>query len=203
MNTRIQVEHPVTEAVTGVDLVEMQIRIACGAPLPFSQEQIRPKGHAIEVRLYAEDPENGFAPATGSLLRYQIPTGPGVRVDDGFAEGMQVTAAFDPMLAKLIVHAGDRKRAIEQTLMALNDTLILGVATNTDYLKRILAHPAFKAGRIHTGFIPRHREDLKPPPLSIDQCNLLLAAAALSNREFTDPAFKIPEPYASIGNWRN
>ncbi|MGW8186610.1 MAG: acetyl-CoA carboxylase biotin carboxylase subunit [Desulfobacterales bacterium] len=203
MNTRIQVEHPVTEMVTGIDLVELQIGIARGERLPFSQEQVRAKGHAIEMRLYAEDADNDFLPATGQLLRYRLPAGEGIRVDDGFDEGMRVSSSFDPMLAKLIAHGNNRQEAIERALQALNETLVLGTATNTDFLKRILSHSVFTAGQIDTGFIPQYREDLKPPELTRDQRDLLLAAAVLGSREFTDAALKVPEPYASIGNWRN
>ena len=203
MNTRIQVEHPVTEMVTDIDLVELQIGIARNERLPFSQEQVRARGHAIEMRLYAEDADNDFLPASGQLLRYRLPAGEGIRVDDGFTEGMQVSSAFDPMLAKLIAHGHNRKQAIERALQALNDTLVLGIATNTDYLKRILSHSAFTSGQIDTGFIPRYHEDLKPPALTREQRDLLLAAAVLANREFTDATLKAPEPYASIGNWRN
>jgi len=203
MNTRLQVEHPVTEMVTGLDLVELQIRVARDEYLPLVQDEIRAKGHAIELRLYAEDPENNFLPATGKLLAYSLPRGDGIRVENGFAQGMKVSSAFDPMLAKLIVHSRDRDKAIELALQALSDTLILGVTTNLDYLARILSHSAYAEGRINTGFILRYDVDLSPPPLSEEQRNLLLAAAALSSREFTDPAFNAPEPYASIGNWRN
>ncbi len=203
MNTRLQVEHPVTEMVTGLDLVELQIRIACGEPLPLHQEQIKHQGHAIEVRLYAEDPEKDFLPATGTLFDYSLPSGAGLRVENGFARGMRITSAFDPMLAKLVAHGKNRQHAIERAITALENTLVLGVTTNADYLIRILSHPEFASGRIDTGFIPRHHTDLNPPPLTDEQRNLLLAAAALGSREFTDPAFSIPEPYASIGNWRN
>jgi propionyl-CoA carboxylase alpha chain/3-methylcrotonyl-CoA carboxylase alpha subunit/acetyl-CoA/propionyl-CoA carboxylase biotin carboxyl carrier protein len=203
MNTRLQVEHPVTEMVTGLDLVELQVRVAQGEALPFNQDQIQAKGHAIELRLYAEDPENDFLPATGPLLAYRMPTGEAVRVENGFAEGMTVSSAFDPMLAKLIVHGRDRDQAIERGLKALKDTLVLGVTTNADYLARILSHPAYIAGQLHTGFIPQHTEDLRSPTLSEEERNLLLAAAALSNRDFTDPAFQVPEPYTFLGNWRN
>ena len=203
MNTRIQVEHPVTEMVTGLDLVEWQIRIARGERLPWAQQQIEATGHAIELRLYAEDPENDFMPATGDLLVYDLPRGEGIRVDDGFSEGMAVSSAFDPMLAKLIVHGRDRGEALERALKALRETTILGLTTNVDYLHRILSHPDFASGRIHTGFVSLHEADLKPPPLTGSQRNLLLAAAALSNHELTDPEFGVPEPYASIGSWRN
>ncbi len=203
MNTRIQVEHPVTEMVTGLDLVALQIGISRGERLPLAQERVHAKGHAIEMRLYAEDADNDFLPATGQLLRYRLPTGEGIRVDDGFAEGMRVSSAFDPMLAKLIVHGNNRKHAIERAVEALNETLVLGVATNTDYLKRILSHSAFTAGQIDTGFIPRYAEDLKPRALTREQRDLLLAAAVLGSREFTDATLKVPEPYATIGSWRN
>ncbi|MFZ3048031.1 MAG: biotin carboxylase N-terminal domain-containing protein [Desulfatirhabdiaceae bacterium] len=203
MNTRIQVEHPVTEMVTGIDLVEMQIRVARGERLPFHQDEIKPKGHAIELRLYAENPENDFLPATGQLLTYRLPVGDYVRVDNGFAEGMKVTSAFDPMLAKLITHGETREKAIERAQKAIANTLVLGVTTNADYLARIIAHPAFSSGQIHTGFIPQYRNDLKPPTLTEEQLNLLLAAAALSSRELINPYFEPREPYSSIGKWRN
>ncbi len=203
MNTRLQVEHPVTEMVTGVDLVQLQICVARGESLPLMQEQVQTTGHAIEMRLYAEDPENDFLPATGQLLAYQLPSGEKVRVENGFAEGMVVSSAFDPMLAKLIVHDVDRKAALEQGIKALKDTLILGVTTNTDYLVRILSHPSFLAGKVDTDFIPQYAEDLKSPTLNKEELNMLLAATALSSSEFVDPAFKVPEPHCFLGNWRN
>jgi propionyl-CoA carboxylase alpha chain/3-methylcrotonyl-CoA carboxylase alpha subunit/acetyl-CoA/propionyl-CoA carboxylase biotin carboxyl carrier protein len=203
MNTRIQVEHPVTEMVTGLDLVEWQVRIARGEALPWVQQQIEARGHAIEMRLYAEDPENGFVPATGDLLVYELPRGEGIRVDDGFSEGMAVSSAFDPMLAKLIVHGEDRDQALERAAKALEETTVLGVTTNVDYLGRIVSHPDFAAGQVHTGFISLSEVELRPPPLSAGQRDLLLAAAALGSHEFTDPEFGIPEPYSSIGGWRN
>jgi propionyl-CoA carboxylase alpha chain/3-methylcrotonyl-CoA carboxylase alpha subunit/acetyl-CoA/propionyl-CoA carboxylase biotin carboxyl carrier protein len=203
MNTRLQVEHPVTEMVTGLDLVELQIRIARGEAMSLTQNQVQTHGHAIELRLYAEDPENDFLPATGQLLAYRMPTSDAVRVENGFVEGMVVSSAFDPMLAKLIVHGKDRSTAIERGLKALRETLVLGVTTNVDYLTRILSHPAYEAGQIHTDFIPHYAADLYPPPLSEAKRNLLLAAAALSSREFTDPAFEVPEPYSFLGDWRN
>jgi propionyl-CoA carboxylase alpha chain/3-methylcrotonyl-CoA carboxylase alpha subunit/acetyl-CoA/propionyl-CoA carboxylase biotin carboxyl carrier protein len=203
MNTRIQVEHPVTEMVTGIDLVELQVRIAQGERLPRELAQAKARGHAIEVRLYAEDPEDGFMPCTGQLLRYLLPEGEGVRVDSGFEEGMHVSSAFDPMLAKLIFHGSTRNQAIERGLSALRRTAILGVTTNADYLGAIVSHPHFKDGMTHTGFVRQHEEELRPPPLAARERDLLLAAAALSGREFIDPAFDVPEPYAAIGGWRN
>jgi acetyl/propionyl-CoA carboxylase alpha subunit len=203
MNTRLQVEHPVTEMVTGVDLVELQIRIARGENLPMRQDQIRSQGHAVEMRVYAEDPDNDFLPATGRLLTYRWPEGEGIRVDHGFTQGMKVTSAFDPMLAKLIVHGKDRNEAIQRAVFALEGSLVLGVTTNIDFLKQVLSTPDFETGFIDTGFIPHHAENLHPRPLTEKQRNLLLAAAALSHRDFIDPDFNVPEPYAAIGNWRN
>ncbi|MGD9973461.1 MAG: acetyl/propionyl/methylcrotonyl-CoA carboxylase subunit alpha [Desulfatirhabdiaceae bacterium] len=203
MNTRIQVEHPVTEMVTGIDLIEMQIRIAREEPLPFHQQDIRTEGHAIELRLYAEDPENDFLPTTGQILAYHMPTGDHIRVDDGFAEGMNVTSAFDPMLAKLITHGATREEAVERTRKAISDTLVLGVTTNADFLERIVSHPAFAAGHVHTGFLSRHGQELNPPVLTDEQRGLLLSAAALNSREFINPYFEAMEPYTRIGNWRN
>jgi acetyl-CoA/propionyl-CoA carboxylase biotin carboxyl carrier protein len=203
MNTRIQVEHPVTEMVTGVDIVELQIRVARGETLPFDQDQIKSTGHAIEMRLYAEDPDNDFLPAIGQLLTYQLPEGEGIRVDNGFTEGMKVTSAFDPMLAKLIIHGKDRNDAVTRAIWALKQSRVLGVTTNIDFLKQILSHPDFSKGKIDTGFIPRHAKELNPPPLTDEQRDLLLAAAALSHHDFINPDFNVPEPYATIGNWRN
>ena len=202
MNTRIQVEHPVTEMVTGIDIVEMQVRIAQGEPLPFHQEDIKPVGNAIELRIYAEDPENDFMPTTGQVLSFSLPRGDSVRVDHGLTEGIKVTAAFDPMLAKLIVHGKTREEAIRQVRNAIADTWILGVTTNADYLARVVSHPAFASGLIHTGFIPKHSGDLKPPELTTHQRYLLVTAVALGSREISDPEFVVEEPYASIGMWR-
>ncbi|MEX1303314.1 MAG: hypothetical protein AB1Z16_14225, partial [Desulfotignum sp.] len=148
-------------------------------------------------------PEKEFMPATGQLLVFHLPQGEGIRVENGFVQGMQVSAAFDPMLAKLIVHDTNRKQTIDLALQALRDTLVLGVTTNSDFLMRILSHPAYVSGRIHTGFIPQHQTDLLPPTLTHAQRSLLLAAAALSSREFMDTAFAVPEPHAFFGNWRN
>ena len=203
MNTRLQVEHPVTEEVFGLDLVELQIRVARGEALSLDPSQLKAQGHAIELRLYAEDPEGDFLPSTGRLLAFDMAQGEGVRVENGFAPGMRVFSAFDPMLAKLITHGKDRDQALERACRALDQTLVLGVTTNVDYLARILAHADFKAGCIHTGFLPDHENDLEPPPLTHREIKLLLAATALRARAFTDPAFDLPHPHSCIGNWRN
>jgi len=201
MNTRIQVEHPITEAITGVDIVEQQIRVARGEELSLRQSDIKFSGHAIEVRLYAEDCDNDFAPATGPLLVYR--PAEGIRFDNGFNEGQAVTSAFDPMLAKIVVHGENRNEAITKAIDGCENTLVMGVTTNADFLKRILKHPAFVAGKTHTGFIPEHSESLAAPELNDDQLQVLLTAAALSNRAFNDPELAAPELHANIGNWRN
>ena len=165
MNTRLQVEHPVTEAITGLDLVAWQIRVACGEPLPLTQEQVPLIGHAIEVRLYAEDPANEFLPATGTLALYrESAPGEGRRVDSGVSEGDVVSPFYDPMLGKLIAWGQDREQARLRLLAMLDEFAIGGLKTNIAFLRRILAHPAFAEAELDTGFIPRHQDVLLPPP---------------------------------------
>jgi 3-methylcrotonyl-CoA carboxylase alpha subunit len=156
MNTRLQVEHPVTEIVTGLDLVRHQLRIAAGEPLDLNQAEIAPRGHAIEARLYAEDPANGYLPSTGRLLVFASSRSPGVRVDTGVAAGDEVSIYYDPMLAKLIVAAEDRPAAIARLRQALDHFAVLGVQTNLPLLKAIAAHPDFEAGRTTTAFLQQH-----------------------------------------------
>jgi propionyl-CoA carboxylase alpha chain/3-methylcrotonyl-CoA carboxylase alpha subunit/acetyl-CoA/propionyl-CoA carboxylase biotin carboxyl carrier protein len=181
----------------------MQIRIAQGEPLPFAQDQINIQGHAIELRIYAEDPENDFMPTTGQILSYSFPHANGIRVDDGLAEGMKVTSAYDPMLAKLIVYGSTRQEALLKAQQAIAETWILGITNNADYLARIIAHPVFVSGLTHTGFIHVHAGDLTLPQLSEQQRQLLVAAVALGSRDINDPEFIVKEPYASMGMWRN
>ena len=156
MNTRLQVEHPVTESVTGLDLVRHQIRIAAGEPLGLEQEAITPRGHAIEVRLYAEDPANGYLPSTGDVLVFEPPRAPGVRVDTGITAGSEVSVHYDPMLAKLIVSAENRPAAIERLQSALDAFAVLGVATNIRLLRAIAADADFQAGNATTAFLETH-----------------------------------------------
>ncbi|MFM8320567.1 MAG: hypothetical protein ACKOC5_06585, partial [Chloroflexota bacterium] len=163
MNTRLQVEHPVTELVTGLDLVQWQVRIAAGERLPFDQADLQQHGHAIECRLYAEDPAAGFLPATGRLLRLVEPKGPGVRVDSGVTSGDEITIHYDPMIAKLIVHAEDRPAAIRKMLAALNETILLGLTHNVPFLQALLEHPDFAAGRVHTTWIEQELAGWQPP----------------------------------------
>ena len=164
MNTRLQVEHPVTEAITRLDLVAWQIRVAQGEPLPITQEQVPLRGHAIEVRLYAEDPANEFLPATGRLEIYlESAKGPGRRVDSGVSEGDEISPFYDPMLGKLIAWGEDREQARLRLLSMLDEFAIAGVRTNLAFLRRIIAHPAFAEAELDTGFIPRYQSELLPP----------------------------------------
>ncbi len=181
MNTRLQVEHPITEMTTGIDLVRWQLLVAQGRPLPLSQDQIRFEGHSIEARLYAEDADHGFLPATGTVGRLELPGGPGVRCDTGLFEGMEVTPYYDPMLAKIIVHAPTRDEAIDRMRRALSEVTITGVTTNLPLLRRTLVHPAFRSGRYDTGTIAAHPE-LTGTPLSENRRrNVALIAALMAH----------------------
>ncbi len=178
MNTRLQVEHPVTEFVTGLDIVQWQIRIAAGERLPFQQADLGQRGHAIEARLYAEDPANDFLPATGPLLQIVEPMGPGVRVDSGFTSGDEITIHYDALLAKVITFAADRPSAIRKLQTALQETILLGVTTNWQFLQAVLADPDFLNGSFYTTWIEEHYDNWKPP-----LCDLppeVLVAAALT-----------------------
>ncbi|MFF7709082.1 biotin carboxylase N-terminal domain-containing protein [Pseudomonas sp. NPDC007930] len=179
MNTRLQVEHPVTEAITGLDLVAWQLRVANGEALPIGQAQVPLHGHAIEVRLYAEDTDQGFLPASGHLSLYQEPpAGDGRRVDSGVAEGDSVSPFYDPMLAKLIAWGEDREQARGRLLAMLQGTAVGGFATNLGFLRRVLAHPAFAEGGADTGFIERYLADLVPSRSPLPDAFWVLAAQA-------------------------
>jgi 3-methylcrotonyl-CoA carboxylase alpha subunit len=180
MNTRLQVEHPVTEAITGLDLVEWQLRVAAGEKLPLAQDAIRLNGHAIEARLYAEDPRADFLPSTGTLERLHLPET--VRVDSGVREGDPVTPFYDPMIAKVIAHADTREAGAAELAHALEETQIAGLRTNTAFLIRALKHPDFISGEIDTGFIPRHQAGLIPSK-SEPSLHQLAEAALLLVRE--------------------
>lgn len=155
MNTRLQVEHPVTEAVVGVDLVHAQLRVAGGEPLPFAQGLISQRGHAIECRIYAEDPARQFLPQAGTILLYHEPRGPGIRVDSGVGQGSVVSVHYDPLLAKLIVSAETRDAARRRAIIALRNFAILGIRTNIPFLLQLLDHPDFVNASIDTGFLDR------------------------------------------------
>ena len=176
MNTRLQVEHPVTEMVTGLDLVKLQFQVAAGEPLPFTQADVQQRGHAIECRLYAEDAANNFLPAIGPLLRFIPPDGPGIRVDAGVQSGDVISIHYDPMIAKIIVHDVDRTAAIQRMQNALAQTVALGTITNREFLMALLAHPAFAAGEVDTHFVDAHLDELLPTLSSPPDVALIAAA---------------------------
>ncbi|MFK3793947.1 acetyl/propionyl/methylcrotonyl-CoA carboxylase subunit alpha [Pseudomonas piscis] len=205
MNTRLQVEHPVTEAITGLDLVAWQIRVARGETLPMTQDQVPLLGHAIEVRLYAEDPGNDFLPATGRLELYrESANGPGRRVDSGVEEGDSVSPFYDPMLGKLIAWGEDREQARLRLLSMLDEFAIGGLKTNLAFLRRIIAHPAFAEAQLDTGFIARYQEQLLPAARELDQDFWQAAAQAYSQslvrRERQDDPHS---PWAAVDGWRS
>jgi 3-methylcrotonyl-CoA carboxylase alpha subunit len=181
MNTRLQVEHPVTEQITGQDLVEWQIRVARGEKLPLGQDQIKAAGHAVEVRLYAEDPERDFLPQIGKLTHLRWPEG--VRIDSGVRRGDTVSMHYDPMLAKIIAYGADRAEAIGRLHRALSEAEVTGVATNRKFLQSIIGHPAFAKGEVDTGFIPRHAADLKAKGGNESVLTALAALAVLRKAE--------------------
>ena len=183
MNTRLQVEHPVTEMVTGLDLVEWQFRVAAGEKLPLKQEEIRLQGHAVEVRLYAEDPENGFLPSTGKIHALQFPSGGGIRIDTGVEAGGEVTPFYDPMIAKLIAHAPTREEALDRLAWALDRTIIAGPRSNVAFLHSLVMLPAVRAGKIDTGLIERDSAALGTAPRPTDFAAAARAVETLIVRE--------------------
>ncbi len=183
MNTRLQVEHPVTEVITGRDLVKEQIRVARGEPLSFRQEDLDIRGHAIEARVYAEDPRNGFLPDIGRLTTYVRPGGPGVRVDDGYEQGMEIPVHYDPMIAKLIAAGRERDEAIGRMIRAIDEYEISGVATTLPFCRYVMEHPAFRSGDFDTHFIDTHFR-----PDALDAGDGGWAAAALATQWSGQPA---------------
>lgn len=184
MNTRLQVEHPVTEMITGLDLVEWQLRVAFGEPLPLTQDQISRRGHSFEARIYAEDSESGFLPATGTIAEWRQPEpAEWLRIDSGFRAGDAITANYDPMIAKLIVHGDDRRQALHRLNRALDGFRITGVKTNVAFLKTLASRPEVAAGDMDTGFIERELTTLVTPPLDISPADLAAAVAAVLMRE--------------------
>ena len=205
MNTRLQVEHPITEAVVGIDLVRAQILVAGGAALPWRQEDVVQRGHAIECRICAEDPSQGFMPQAGRLLVYRQPVRPGVRIDSGVAEGGEVPVYYDPMMAKLVAHAETREAAIARAREALREFPILGFATNVPFLLRVLEQPRFLDGTLDTGFLDAEGASLcGPEPLPA-----AALAAAVVHRD-KQPAghaggsrtTALPDPWARLTEWR-
>ena len=200
MNTRLQVEHPVTELITGVDLVEQMIRVAAGEPLTFGQQDLRIDGWAVEARVYAEDPARGFLPSTGRLRRYVEPEGEGVRVDSGVAEGGEVSMFYDPMIAKLCAWAPTRQQAIDRVGEALDGYVIRGLNHNIPFLASLLAHPRFRAGRLTTGFIAEeYGERFERPELDGDEAARLAAIAVAMRLAEAGRAGKIS---GQLAGWR-
>ncbi len=179
MNTRLQVEHPVTETITGLDLVELQLHVAAGGRLPFAQGDLSITGHAVEARLYAEDPERGFLPSTGKLWSLQLPEGEGIRVDAGVEEGGEVTPFYDPMIAKIIAKGATRLEALDRLAAALGDTIVAGPKTNARFLKKLCEAEGFRAGQFDTGFIERHAEALGAAALPLDRAAVAAGAIML------------------------
>ena len=202
MNTRLQVEHPVTEMVTGLDLVEWQLRVAAGEALPLVQEQIALRGHAIEARLYAEDPERGFLPSTGRLLHLSLPAESlYVRVDSGVEEGDTITPHYDPMIAKLVVWDRSRELAVHRMQQALADTRVAGPASNVDFLGRLVACPAFAQGRLDTGLIEREHDHLFPAPSDPPYEALMLATLATLLRETGEAGGRLRSKHDPHSPW--
>jgi 3-methylcrotonyl-CoA carboxylase alpha subunit len=183
MNTRLQVEHPVTEAITGLDLVEWQFRVAAGEKLPLRQDEVPLSGHAVEARLYAEDPEHGFLPSTGRLAGLRFPQGEGLRIDSGVAEGDAVTPFYDPMIAKVIAHASTRGEALERLADALERTVVAGPRSNAGFLAALVRARDFRAGRFDTGFIDAHLAELGATPQPLDKAAVAAGARELLARE--------------------
>jgi acetyl-CoA/propionyl-CoA carboxylase biotin carboxyl carrier protein len=199
MNTRLQVEHPVTEMITGLDLVELQLRVAAGERLRLTQQDVRLDGHAVEARIYAEDPARGFLPTGGQVLRLHEPVGPGIRVDSALRPDLRIGGAYDPMLAKVIAHGPDRETALRRLDGALGDTSILGVSTNIAFLRALLRHPSVAEGALDTGLVERVLDDLVddriPEPV--------YAVAALQRvLEFEPTAVGVTDPWDIPGGWR-
>ena len=205
MNTRLQVEHPVTECITGVDLVREQIRVAEGYPISFSQEDLKISGHALELRVYAEDASAGFLPDTGMLKRYSPPIGPGIRVDDGVEEGGQVSIHYDPMLSKLIIHGPTREAAIERMISAIDNYDILGVKTTLDFGRFAVDHEAFRSGVFDTGFVNDHfspEKLIRELPVSDDVFAEIVAELSLKANTQNSNNLKVAET-PTRSPWRN
>lgn len=180
MNTRLQVEHPVTEMITGLDLVKEQIRIAEGQSLSFEQKDLKIHGHALEIRVYAEDPTNNFLPDTGTLQTYVRPQGPGIRLDDGMEQGQEIPIYYDPMIAKLIVHAATRAEAIERMIRAIDEYKVTGVATTLPFCKMVMQHPVFRNEWFDTHFVPKYyKPEMLTESFSVEEKSAMAALAGL------------------------
>jgi acetyl-CoA carboxylase, biotin carboxylase subunit len=206
MNTRLQVEHPVTELITGLDLVDLQIRIAAGEKLPFRQEDVAIRGHAVECRIYAEDPDNNYFPSPGKIAMLQTPAGPGIRLDSGVYQGWTVPIDYDPLLAKLIGHGQDRAQAVSRLARALEEFFVAGIKTNVALFRRILADDDFRSGKIDTGYLERLLE-ASSSAATRETANLAaIAAAAFAALDSTSKAASNGTGTADAGtsasNWK-
>ena len=203
MNARLQVEHPVTEAVLGLDMVEWQVRIAAGGPLTLRQEDLQPLGHAMECRIYAEDPYRDFVPSTGPLLRWRPPSGPGLRLDSGVAQGQEVSIYYDPMLAKLIAWAPDRSACLRRMEVALSQFMVLGVVTNIPLLRAVMTHSQFARGEYDTGFLEWNPAVTKPAMTDETRTMARALAAWASQQATASPPAVGGENRPSISPWRS
>ena len=204
MNTRLQVEHPVTEQITGLDLVKLQIKIAEGEKLPFKQEDLKINGHAIEVRVYAEDPANNFLPDIGTLKTYKRPQGHGIRVDDGFEQGMTIPFYYDPMIAKMICTAETRQAAIEKMLRAIDDYQITGLETTLGFCKFVLQHEAFRSGNFDTKFIEKYfkPEYLQLEPAQEEEMIVSVLASELLSSINTTAKLTVEQLPSPVSKWK-
>ena len=202
MNTRLQVEHPVTEFITGLDLVKEQIRIAMGEKLTFKQDDLKISGHAIEIRVYAEDPENNFMPDIGTLSTYKIPQGPGVRVDDAYEEGMEIPIYYDPMIAKLITYGKDRTEAIERMKRAIDDYNVSGVVTTLAFCRFVMEHEAFVSGKFDTHFVKKYYKPELQPELSEDEMKIAAFLAVHSFQKKSSQLSNNNSIVNNVSNWK-
>ena len=201
MNTRLQVEHPVTELVTGFDLVREQIRVAWGEKLSFTQDDVVLKGHAIECRVYAEDPENNFLPSPGKITRLRLPQGPGVRDDGGIYEGAEVSIYYDPMISKLAVYGRDRAEAIDRMRRALMEYEVGGIKTTLPFFREVMNDAEFIEGSLDTGFISRFNERKKPVEVSETDQDMAIIAAALAYSNHQKAVSPVSTGQAKPSRW--
>ena len=198
MNTRLQVEHPVTEMITGIDLVKEHIRIARGEASSFKQDDLKINGHAMELRVYAEDPANNFLPDIGTLKTYITPKGPGVRVDDGFEQGMEIPIYYDPMIAKLVTYGKDRTEAMDRMIRAIDEYIITGITTTLGFGKFVMQHEAFRSGKFDTHFVKNY---FTPDVLTDDKENEAVIAALIMQRLLSAPQNRVEAASSEVSAW--
>jgi acetyl-CoA carboxylase biotin carboxylase subunit len=200
-NTRLQVEHPITEMVVGVDLVQLQLRIARGEPLPFVQADLAQRGHAIECRVYAEDPDRGFLPSPGRIVGLRTPSGPGIRDDGGVYQGWEVPLFYDPLISKLVAHGEDRAQAIARLRRALREYTVLGIRTTLPFFARVLDHPEFLSGAYDTGFVGRLMAETAPAVPELEEM-AAVAAAVRAHRDRRARGTSVAETAVAGSAWR-